>query len=254
MYEFISNLLSDKKGGAVFSCFGVWHFLYITVTVTAAALFIVFLKNKPQEAKDKAMKACIGIAFGLYMLDFFLMPFAYGEIDIEKLPFHICTVTCLLCFISRHNEWLGKYRTHIAFLAFISNLVYLLYPAGVMWYEVHPLSYRVAQTLLFHGIMTVYGLLVLLFDEQKLEWNKCYRDLILLACITAWAVVGNLLYNGEGGGYSHFFNWFFVVRDPFYLLPEAVAPYVMPFLNIAVFFAVETAIYAALRLLKKRKS
>ena len=179
------------------------------------------------------------------------MPFAYGEIDIEKLPFHICTVTCVLCFISRHVKALDAYRTHIALLAFISNLVYLIYPAGVMWHKVHPLSYRVVQTLLFHAIMTIYGLLVLLFDDKKIQWKHCYRDLILLGIITAWAVLGNALYNGTAGEYDHFFNWFFVVRDPFYIFPENVAPYVMPFLNVAVFFAVESAIYGVFYIVKK---
>ena len=45
------------------------------------------------------------------------------------------------------------------------------------------------------------------------------------------------------GDYSHFFNWFFVVRDPFYAIPEAIAPFIMPFLNIALFFAVEMLVY-----------
>ena len=123
MYAYLSALLADKKGGNIFTCFGGWHWFYILLTIVVAACVIIFLKNKPQSAKNKGINIFIYIAFGLYVADFFLMPFAYGEIDIEKLPFHICTITCVLCFVSRQNRWLSTYRAHIALLAFISNLM-----------------------------------------------------------------------------------------------------------------------------------
>ena len=48
MYSILSNLLSDKKGGEIFICFGLWHFVYIFLTVALfAALFILF-KGKKQ--------------------------------------------------------------------------------------------------------------------------------------------------------------------------------------------------------------
>lgn len=254
VYSFFSQLLSDKKDGVIFTCFGVWHLTWIILTAIVAFLIVVFIKSNEQKKKNDTTKNIINIAFGLYIADFFLMPFAYGEIDIEKLPFHICTATCVLCFISRHTKVLGAYRTHIALLAFISNLVYLIYPAGVMWHSVNPLSYRVIQTLLFHALMTIYGFLVLVFDDKKIEWKRCYRDLVLLGAVTVWAILGNAFYNGKSGEYNHFFNWFFVVRDPFYLFPANVAPYVMPFVNIALFFIVECVIYLIFYAVKKLKS
>jgi hypothetical protein len=63
-----------------------------------------------------------------------------------------------------------------------------------------------------------------------------------IAAVTLWAMVGNYLYNGEVGEYSHFFNWFFVVRDPFYLMPKDIAPFVMPLLNMGLFFGVNMLI------------
>ena len=252
-YKFLNELLSDKKGGEVFTCFGFWHIFYIILTIICIIAFFFLIKNKPQQYKNNTTKNIINVAFGLYIADFFLMPFAYGEIDIEKLPFHICTVTCVLCFLSRHTKRLDKYRTHIATLAFISNLVYLIYPAGVMWHKVHPLSYRVIQTLLFHSVMTIYGFLVLIFDENQLRWKDCYRDLILLGIITAWAIIGNAFYNGKTDEYNHFFNWFFVVRDPFYLFPENIAPYIMPIINISLFFFAETIIYIIFYIIRQYK-
>ena len=239
VYEWLHGLLADRKDGVLFSCFGLWHFGYIAAALIIAAVALRYLKDKPQETKETVMRRLVSVAFFLYVADFFLMPLAYGEIDIEKLPFHACTAMCVLCFLSYHNRFLEKLRPSLALLGFISNFVYLVYPAGVMWHGVHPLSYRVVQTLLFHGIMSVYGLLMLIFGPKE---KRCGRDMAVVVGMTLWALLGSYVYSGQIEGYDRFFNWFFVVRDPFYMLPESIAPFVMPFLNVAVFFVAEMLI------------
>ena len=253
MYGFLHNLLSDKKGGEIFSLFSGWHFLYVALTVISVAVILFALKGKERETKSKVSRWLIGIAFALYVADIFLMPLAYGEIDIEKLPFHACTAMCVMCFLSYRVKFLEKYRTSFVMLGLISNIVYLIYPAGVMWHVVHPLSYRVIQTLIFHSVMSVYGLITLIYESDKIEIKNCYRDLLAVVGMTAWALLGNYAYNGTSEGYSHFFNWFFVVRDPFYAIPETVAPFVMPILNIALFFGVEMLIHLTLHTVKRKK-
>jgi multisubunit Na+/H+ antiporter MnhB subunit len=136
-------------------------------------------------------------------------------------------------------------------LGFISNLVYLIYPAGVMWFAIHPLSYRVVQTLVFHAVMAVYGFLLLVYERDKIEIQKCYRDLMVVVGLTVWALLGNYVYNGTSEGYSHFFNWFFVVQDPFNMFPAQIAPFLMPVLNIALFFGVEMLIHIVLLVVKR---
>lgn len=239
MHSILSELLADKKGGLVFSCFGFWHICFIVLFFAIGFFSCLYLKNKSNDKRTSIINIVINSAFGLYIVDFFLMPFAYDEIDIEKLPFHICTAMCVMCFFSRHNKFFGKYKLQFATLGFLSNFIYLMYPAGVMWYEVHPLSYRVIQTLFFHGIMTVYGMLVLVYEYDGFEWKKCYRDLVVIVSMTVWALLGNIMYNSE----SRIYNWFFVMQDPFYLLPKNIAPFIMPFLNIILFFAVEILVY-----------
>ena len=253
MYDFLSDLLADKRGGAIFSCFGIYHLIYMLLIFGGIALAIALLKNKGESVKKRAISITIGCAFGLYMLDFFLMPFAYGKIDIEKLPFHICTAMCVLCFLSNHNKFFARFKVQFALLGLISNIIYVIYPAGVGWYQIHPLSYRVYQTLLFHGFMTAYGLFVFIFDNVKLEWKRCYKDLLVVISMALWALLGNTLYNGELG----FFNWFFVVSDPFYMIPESISPYIMPFLVVIAFFGVEMLVYCIhfgiKRLLRKKE-
>lgn len=243
MYFFLHELLSDKKGGEIFTLFSPWHFFYIALTLATVIIILFALKGKKHHIKQRAGRILISLAFALYVADIFLMPLAYGVIDIEKLPFHACTAMCVMCFLSYRVKFLEKYRISFVILGFLSNFIYLVYPAGVMWHAVHPLSYRVIQTLLFHSVMTVYGLITLVYECDKIDIKKCYRDLLVIVCMTVWALLGNYAYNGESEGYSHFFNWFFVVRDPFYAVPESVAPFVMPFLNIAVFFAAEIVVH-----------
>ena len=252
MYSYMHALLSDKSGDAVFTCFGLWHIGYILVFLGCIALVYLRFRHRSPEEKRRAARAFLHIAFGLYIADFFLMPFAYGEIDIEKLPFHICTAACVGCFLSCHTRFFGKVRMQLALLGLISNLVYLFYPAGLMWYQIHPLSYRVAQTLAFHAAMSDYGLLTLAFDEEGLSLKNWKKDLAVLAALLLWAVVGNLLYNGEAGTYSHMFNWFFVVRDPFGLFDARVTPYLMPFLNLALFSLAELLAYGIYKSLKRK--
>ena len=248
MYSVLHALLSDRKGGAVFSCFDLWHVGYIVLFLSIAVLLLLWLRGKSDRTKARMVRLWINIAFGLYIADFFLMPLAYGYIDIEKLPFHVCTAMCVMCYVTYNSNFLQKYRSSFALLGFLSNFVYLLYPAGVMWHQVHPLSYRVIQTLTFHGCMTVSGVLAVVFDRGKKQ--PCRNFLVLMA-MTLWAVLGNILYNGEADGYSHMFNWFFVVQDPFGLLPVNIAPYVMPFANIVVFFLVEILVLEIIRKAKR---
>ena len=242
MYEWLHELLKDRKGGEIFRLFSGWHFFYISLTL-AVVLAVFFLVRKKEPAvRMRTAGVFSDVAFGLYMADFFLMPFAYGEIDMEKLPFHVCTAMCVACFVCRHVPRLEKWRMPVTLLGFLSNLVYLIYPAGVMWHAVHPLCYRVIQTLLFHSVMTVYGALAILFGEEGLSFRLWRRYLLVIVAMTLWALLGNALYTGAADGYSNDFNWFFVTGDPFGMLDRKVAVFVMPFVNIFIFFAVEMGI------------
>ena len=243
MYRILSELLEDRKGGTVFTCFDLTHWICIFLVLGTVALSLVLLRHKDRDTRDRITRYFGNAAFYLYVADFFLMPFAYGEIDIDKLPFHACTGMCVMCFVSNHNRFLGKYRLNFALLGLMSNLCYLAYPAGVMWYEIGPLSYRVLQTLSFHGCMAVYGILTVVYHYREMTLKSSFRNLPILLLMTAWAFIGNTLYSGERGGYSHDFNWFFIKQDPFYLLPADISPYLAPVLNYLAFFAMEFLVY-----------
>lgn len=251
MYPFLHEIFSDKKGGAIFSCFGIWHLLYMAVIFGAILALVLVFRKKDDQAKSRLIKAAIHVAFGLYIADFFLMPFAYGEIDLEKLPFHMCTAMCVLGFLSQHNAFASRYKRQFAMLGLVSNLIYVVYPAGIGWYQIHPLSCRAVQTLLFHGCMSAYGIFTLALGKTKLSWKDSRNELPVIIAMTLWAVLGNALYNGTAREYSHMFNWFFVIRDPFYILPESIAPFVMPFVMVIVIYVADLLVYSAYFGIKK---
>ena len=65
MYRYISALLSDRKGGEVFVCFGGYHFLYILLTALICAAVFIYARGRDGEkrmrtAKEKraAIKIC----------------------------------------------------------------------------------------------------------------------------------------------------------------------------------------------------
>lgn len=249
MYEILHNLLKDRTDGVAFKCFDISHICFIIFFVALAVFICLYLKNKSAKARKRVTNILIGTAFGLYVAELFLMPFAYEQINIDKLPFHVCTTMCVMCFCSRYSTFLSKFRLQFAMLGFLSNLTYLIYPAGMMWMNLNPLSYRVVQTLIFHGVMMTYGVVVLVYESQKFSWNKIYKDVGVVAAMTAWAWLGNTLYNHSDTMY----NWFFVVEDPFGMFPKDIAPYIMPFLNFTIFFGVEVLAYMIITKLRKKK-
>lgn len=254
LYPILHGWLEDKEGGEVFTCFTLWHWAYIIFVLAAVVTVILTLRGKKQAVKNRVLSVLTLIPFTLYMADFFLMPLAYGIIDVDKLPFHACTCMSILCFASTHAPFLKKFRVHFALLGFISNLIYVAYPSGVMAYEISPLSYRVVQTMLFHSCMMISCLAVLIFDRSPLQIKHCYRDLCVLGGMTVWASLGNVFYSGEVGDYNHDFNWFFVRQDPLNVIPENIAPYVSPLVNIAAFFAIEMIIYLIFWAIRRKKA
>ncbi len=251
MYNFLHKILQDHTGSAVFAPYNLWHCLYLVLLIGSITAIGLLLKNKSEKIKTRAVDLTISLAFGLYMADFFLMPFSYGYVDIDKLPFHICTLMSVMCFASRHNAFLGRFKTAFTMMGLVGALIYVAYPAGVANGEVSIFSYRILQTLLFHGLMVAYGVWSLLFGDAKPTWRTSYKDLGVISANILLAVIANHLYSGVENGRS--FNWCFIVSDPLCIIPDSVAPYVMPFIIIAIFFAIDMLIYLIYRLLTQKR-
>lgn len=253
MYPFLQNLLEDKFEGELFAMFTLPHLFFIFLIAAVVAAVLLISRKKGIAVLERSTRFLISLAFGLYMADFFLMPFAYGVIDIDKLPFHVCTSMCVMCFLSYHVPALEKFKLSFVLLGLISNVVYVVYPAGIMWSGVTPYCYRAIQTLLFHSVMTMFGILMLVKEFRNFDIMKWYLDLVPIVALTVWALIGNYSYSGDYGDHTHDFNWFFLKYDPLGIFPVSLSPYIMPFVNIAVFFAAEMLIHLVIDKLQKAK-
>ncbi len=253
MYDLLHGLLRERSGGAVFAPYNLWHILYLVLLVGAILLSVMTVKRP--ETRRRITAFTVNTAFALYMADFFLMPFSYGYIDIDKLPFHVCTLMSILCFWSRHNRFLGSFRLSFALMGLIGALIYVVYPAGVADGEVSFFSYRILQTLLFHGLMVAYGVFSLAFGEVKLGGRELGRDALVTAVMLLWAIVGNSFYSGVEDGRT--FNWCSAASDPFGLIPSNLAPYLTPIAVAVALLGMDLVIYllyAAVRRMQARRA
>lgn len=265
MYDFIQNILEDKTTGTfTFAPFNLCHILYLLLIIIGITVFIFIFKNKSQNAKNKLIKYTVTIALCLYIADFFLMPFSEGEINIDKLPFHICTLMSIMCVLARNTKLFSKFKTSFTILGLIGAMMYLVYPAGVS--EADGYSYRIVQTVIYHGLMVAQGVFAIAFNDLDLRWKTLKYDLIVILCLTLWAMLGNTLYSGtvkeacdcvEGCTnmitvYDHDFNWFFVKHDALYIIPDDIDIYFAPFMMIAAMFGMCSLIrFLSTMLLKK---
>lgn len=243
MFELLQNLLKDhEKGVFTFDAFSLCHILYMLLIIGGIVGVFFLFRKKDQETKSKVVDRVVSIALGLYIADFFLMPFSEGAIDIGKLPFHICTLMSIMVFISRRCKKLEKFRASFTMMGLIGALMYLTYPSGVSSADGY--SYRIVQTVLYHGLMIAQGVLALAFGDVKLSWKNIVYDVIAIACMSLWAVIGNVAYGTYTPEGLDSYNWFFVISDPFGVFSDKVGQFVLPFAMIVVISIMDVLIYA----------
>ena len=245
--EFLVWLFKDDKPLNM-DVFSVWHILY-TLIIFGVTIFLgILFCKKSGEAKEKFLRALAIITLVLYVGDFFIQPFMHGdpsvvgEMNIDKLPFHICTIMCPVIMLIQFNKRMSWCYEAAALLAIVGPLMYLTYPNGALG-DVSPFCYRIIQTCMYHGVVFCWGFNMIALGKAKISIKRCWKPLIGLGLIALWATVGNLAYNVEGN--TH--DWFFLTGSSFsYAFPESMHPYltyIMPFAVIAAIFAVVLCVY-----------
>lgn len=228
--------MSHFDTGIQVTAFSVAHIVYMILIFGGIFLAWWLLRNKTTEQKDKALRfLAYAVAFS-YLSDFFFHDFVYGEMNMDKLPFHICTVLCPLSAIAQFNRKGHKILEPVAVLATLAPLMYLCYPASIG--DGEPWCYQAVQTMFFHGMLLAWGVLNLALGKVQLQWNNCWKSGVALICITLWAKLGNVML-------EH--NWFFLNEDAFYigLVEGGILPrWSLMILNPVVFFLAVLAVYA----------
>ena len=227
--------MSHFDTGIQLTPFSVPHIVYLVLIFGGILLAWLYLRNKPEASKEKALRL---LAYSLvlsYVSDFFVHEFVYGGLNTDKLPFHICTVLCPLIAIAQFRRNGKQIAEPCAVLGTLASLMYLCYPASVGSGE--PWCYQCVQTMFYHGVLLAWGILSISLYAVKLDIQNIWKCGVMLIGITLWAKLGNLLM-------EH--NWFFLQEDAFYigLVANGVIPqWLLMIVNPIVFFLAALAVY-----------
>ena len=250
MRTFVLWLFEKRALPCEIDLFNFWHIFYLILIIAASITAGLFLKKATDEKKTKVFSVLAISLCALYAFDFFAIPLyntyelANGSLlytlDVDKLPFHICTVLCPVVAFVQFNKKCARFREPVAILAIVAPLMYLTYPGSAVG-DLSAFCYKVIQTFLYHGVLLAWGYLNLATGVVRPVFKRCYKVLIGLCFIAAWAMLGNFVYSENPYNYdaTPHYDWFFLTGSTFPFVPKSL----MPFAVIAAIFCVALMVY-----------
>ncbi len=236
---------SHFNTGISITAFSIPHIVYLILIAGAIVLAWYFFKDKTEKDKNFLLEILVYALVISYVTDFFIHDFLYnvedgvyvgGGLNMDKLPFHICTALCPIVAFTQFNKHFKKFKEPVAMLSIVAPLMYLCYPASIG--DGEPWCYQAVQTMFYHGVLMAWGILNLALKIVKPDVKNSWKALILLVIITLWAKFGNIIYGD--------YNWFFLEEDAFYigLVANGVIPkWLLMIANPVAFFAVVMMVY-----------
>ena len=237
--------------------FSLPHIIYVLLIAGAVVGAHFLMKKWPMEKKVKAMEILVWVLAITYLFDFFVHDFVYADYDdagnlisagglnMDKLPFHICTVLCPLAAFAQFNKHGKKIIEPIVILAAIAPMMYLVFPGCG---DGEPWCYRAFQTMFYHGVLLAWGMLNITLGVTKLDFKNSWKSACFLVGITLWAKFGVSILD---------YNWFFLKEDAFYigLVEMGVIPqWLLMIINPVVFFLAVLAVYGVYHLVMSKQT
>ncbi|MBQ3235568.1 MAG: YwaF family protein [Clostridia bacterium] len=250
MRSLFQNLFktSHFNTGISITAFSVSHIVYLILIIGGIVGGYLWLRKKEETFKVKALNALAIALVVSYISDFFMHDFVYGDgLNMDKLPFHICTVLCPIVAFTQLNKKFAKFKEPVVMLSIIAPMMYIVYPASIGSGE--PWCYQAVQTMFYHGVLMAWGILNVCLGIVKPEIKNIWKSVILLVCITLWAKLGNSMYED--------YNWFFLEEDAFYigLVENGIIPkWLLMVINPIVFTMAVAGAYGVIILVNKLKS
>ena len=84
--------MSHFQTGIKITAFSIPHLVYLVLIIGSIVLSWRVLRKKPPQAQENALRFLAYAIVLSYLSDFFVHEFVYGGMNMDKLPFHICTV------------------------------------------------------------------------------------------------------------------------------------------------------------------
>lgn len=256
MRDFAIRLFSDDKPFNI-DVFNFWHILYAVIIIGLTVLLGIYLSKKDEKTQNRTLSILAFAATALYILDFFVQPLMHGdasiagEMNIDKLPFHICTVLCPILAFVQFNKCCEKFirviREPVAIMAIVGPLMYICYPNGAVG-DISPICYRMLQTFIYHGLVFSWGFNMIATKRVTPSIKRCWKVLAALVLVALWASLGNALYTNS----EHHYDWFFLTGSSFPFIPAAIMPVVVIGAIFCVALMVYGIYYAVITINKRR--
>ena len=186
--------------------FGWQHWLYIIGIIAGVVGLSVLFARKSEGTKSRVLNITAVLVVGLYLFDFFVQPFWHdGEMAINKLPFHICTlVGVLIPFVNFSNKFKFARQTVVVW-AILAPLAFVLLPLNYINRAIEPYSYPIIQTFVFHGLEIFWGVFMLVSGKVVLRWRDIWQPVVGLFVVALWATIGQELYYPDSVGENFLF-------------------------------------------------
>ncbi|MBE7082761.1 MAG: hypothetical protein E7378_03710 [Clostridiales bacterium] len=238
MREWFLSLFDKNLGGLEINLFDFWHIGYLLLAIGGIILTAFLLRKKSEKTQRKFVNALIIIAVISYVLDFFVQPlYRGGEMDVDKLPFHICTFISIVAIFARFNKKFAWLNQPAVVLCIVAPLMYLCYPGSALG-GVSPIGYKVVQTFFYHSMVLAYGVLSLTTKSVKLSIKGIWKEFFMILFIALWASIGNAIYAD--------YDWFFLKGSAFPFIPVSIMPLVVivaVFLMVLIIYGIYTLVY-----------
>lgn len=228
--------MSHFDSGIKITPFSVAHIAYLLLIGGCIVGCWLWMRKKDMECKERVLRFLACALAVSYLSDFFVHEFVYGGVNVDKLPFHICTLLCPLVAYAQFNRKGSRILEPIVVLSCLAPAMYLCVPASVG--DGEPWCYQAVQTMFYHGVLLAWGILAIAFGKIRPNIRNCWKCAVALVLITLWATLGNSLYENK--------NWFFLEEDAFYigLVANGIIPkWSLMVINPVVFFLAALMIY-----------
>ncbi len=243
--NFFEKMLKGLDGQMIEpTMYGWFHILFI-VLVIAGAVLLGWFGRKSNDRTNRIIiltLSLVCIVFEIYKQ----LNFSYNwmtdtwRYQWYAFPFQFCSTPMYVGLIA---ACIPKCKVQDALFCFLgtyglfAGLSVMAYPSTVF---VETIGINI-QTMVHHGIMVVMGVYMLCCGRAKLKFSTILKATIVFVCLTALAIVMDIIYVKAGG--TQTFNMFYIspyfdCSLPLLSLIAPKVPYVVFLLIYIVGFAI----------------
>lgn len=225
--------------------FSFWYFAYLLLVTAAAVLITVGLKGKSVMAKEKMLNRISSLLLLSYLADFLATSLMTGQIHLASMPFQVCTLSAVLIFLTRFVKPLVRFREPVMLVGLVAALLYLVFSDAALREGV-PAGYVTAQSMVLHGLLTVYGVVAIATGSIKVFVKNVYQVAALMSGVVVWSAVG---YKLHAVG-NHYARGAFLAQEDSWMMAIGA---ILVFTAVAAAICVTPIILAKLKREKKEE-